>query len=210
MYDVRRIILVIALIPVCVAAYAADTTKVSKPSVYQGVTLKLDLGAAALEAGLSRGRLQQYELAANVRLARRFYPTLEAGFGGGRAERGDSIRYHAYGGFFRVGCDINPLKRHPESPHALLVGVRIASAFQPKRADCWGEVVLGCQVQVWENKRSSVQGGLYMGWQGRLKIMFTREAEGLTAAQMAPIYVPGFGYRGDTAWGLSYHLGWKF
>ena len=206
----KRLCNIVLVLLVCVAAYAADTTKVSKPSVYQGVTLKLDLGAAALEAGLSRGRLQQYELAANVRLARRFYPTLEAGFGGGRAERGDSIRYHAYGGFFRVGCDINPLKRHPESPHALLVGVRIASAFQPKRADCWGEVVLGCQVQVWENKRSSVQGGLYMGWQGRLKIMFTREAEGLTAAQMAHIYVPGFGYRGDTAWGLSYHLGWKF
>ena len=122
----------------------------------------------------------------------------------------NKLNYNAYGGFFRVGCDINPLKRHPESPHALLVGVRIASAFQPKRADCWGEVVLGCQVQIWENKRSNVQGGLYMGWQGRLKIMFTRQAEGLTAEQMAPIYVPGFGFRGDTAWGLSYHIGWKF
>ncbi len=127
----KRLCNIVLFLLVCAAAYAADTTKVAKPSVYQGVTLKFDLGAAALEAVLSHGGLQQYELAANVRLARRFYPTLEAGFGGGRAEKGDSIQYHAYGGFFRVGCDINPLKRHPESPHALLVGVRIASAFHP-------------------------------------------------------------------------------
>lgn len=206
----KRLCNIVLLLWGCVGLWAADTTEVKKPSVYQGVTLKLDLGAAALEAALNNGRMQQIELAANVRLAKRFYPTIEAGVGGGKAERGDSIRYNAYGGFFRVGCDINPLKRHPESPHALLVGVRIASAFQPKRADCWGEVVLGCQVQIWENKRSNVQGGLYMGWQGRLKIMFTRQAEGLTAEQMAPIYVPGFGFRGDTAWGLSYHIGWKF
>lgn len=206
----RRLCNIVLVLLLSAVAYAADTTQVAKLPVYQGVTLKIDLGAAALEGVLSKGKLQQYEMAANVRLARRFYPTFEAGLGGGRAERGDSIQYHAYGGFFRVGCDINPLKRHPGSPHALLAGVRIGSAFQPRRADCWAEIVLGCQVQVWANKRSTMQGGIYMGWQGRLKIMLTKEASGLTAAEMAPIYVPGFGYRGDTAWGLSYHIGYKF
>ena len=206
----KRLCNIVLALLACAAAYAADTTTVAKQPIYQGVTLKFDLGAAALEAGLSKGRLQQYELAANVRLAQRFYPTLEVGFGGGKAEQGDTIHYHAYGGYFRAGCDFNLLRRHPESPHALLVGVRLGSAFQPKRADCWGEVVLGCQVQVWEDKRSKVQGGLYMGWMGRLKILFTREAEGLTAAEMAPIYIPGFGRRGEIGWGLSYHIGYKF
>ena len=76
--------------------------------------------------------------------------------------------------------------------------------------DCWGEIVAGCQVQVWENKKSKVQGGLYMGWMGRLKILFTREKDGLLADEMGPIYIPGYGKRGNISWGLSYHIGWKF
>jgi hypothetical protein len=50
----------------------------------------------------------------------------------------------------------------------------------------------------------------FMGWQGRFKILFTREAENLTAAEMGPIYIPGFGHRSNMGWGVSYHLGWKF
>ena len=45
---------------------------------------------------------------------------------------------------------------------------------------------------------------------GRLKILFTREKEGLAADQMGPIYIPGFGDRNNIGWGLSYHLGWQF
>ena len=102
------------------------------------------------------------------------------------------------------------MRKHPESPHAMLIGIRIATDFQPRKVDCWGEIVAGCQVQVWENKKSKVQGGLYMGWMGRLKILFTREKDGLLADEMGPIYIPGYGKRGNISWGLSYHIGWKF
>ena len=167
------------------------------------MTIKLDIGQPAITAGMSKGQLQQYEIAMNWQLTRPFYPTLELGYAGGKTHQGDSIYYNAHGGYSRVGLDVNPLKKHPESPHAMLVGIRVATDFQPKKIDCWGEIVAGCQVQIWEDKKSKVQGGLYMGWMGRLKILFTRDSNG-------PIYVPGYGKRTNIGWGFSYHIGWKF
>ena len=190
-----------------------------KIPIYQGTMIKLDIASPAVIAGISLGTLQHYEIAANVRLKDRFYPTLEVGYAGGRT-RNDSIAYVGHGGFFRVGLDVNPLRKHPDSPHALLIGVRLGTsaqnwqhttqALQGIRADCWGEIVAGGQVQLVQAKKTRVQGGFYMGWMGRLKCMFTRQAEGLPADEQAPIYVPGFGWRDNIGWGLNYYLGYKF
>lgn len=174
--------------------------------IYQGTTVKLDILSPVLVSGLSHWTIQHYEVAVNVRLANRFYPTLELGYAGGQMQQGDSIFYNAHGGFFRAGADINPLKRNPGSPHALLIGVRVGTCFQPRKVDCWGEIVAGCQVEIAKVKNTA----FYMGWMGRFKILFTREAENLTAAEMGPIYIPGFGHRSNMGWGASYHLGWKF
>ncbi len=177
-----------------------------RKEIYQGTTVKLDILSPLLVSGLSHWTIQHYELAVNVRLANRFYPTFELGYAGGQTQQGDSIYYNSHGGFFRAGADINPLKRNPGSPHALLIGLRLGAAFQPRKADCWGEIVAGCQVEICKVKNTA----FYMGWMGRFKILFTREAENLTAAEMGPIYIPGFGHRSNLGWGASYHLGWKF
>ena len=188
----------------CPKSFAADSTAVAKPKspIYGGTTIKFDIASPIITSAVYNWKMQNYELAANVQLARRFYPTLELGYAGGQTSQGDSIYYNAHGGFFRVGCDVNPLKKHPESPHALLLGIRIGTGIQQAKTDCWGEIVVGCQVEICKH--------FYMGWMGRLKILFTRESSGLSASEMGPIYIPGFGSRGDTAWGLSYHLGVKF
>lgn len=189
------------------SCWANDSTKTAKPSVYQGVTLKFDIATTAFVAGFSKGRMQNYEMALNVRLANRFYPTLEVGYAGGRTHKGDSIQYNAHGGFFRVGLDINPLKKSAaSSPHAMLVGVRIGTGIQAAKTDCWAEIVGGCQVEVAKVKKTA----FYMGWQGRIKVLMTKEKSGLTADKMGPIYIPGYGHRKHLAWGLSYHLGWRF
>lgn len=177
-----------------------------RKEIYQGTTVKLDILSPLLVSGLNGWRIQHYEVAVNVRLANRFYPTFELGYAGGQTQQGDSIYYNAHGGFFRAGADINPLKRNPGSPHALLIGLRLGAAFQPRKADCWGEIVAGCQVEICKVKNTA----FYMGWMGRFKILFTREAENLTAAEIGPIYIPGFGHRSNLGWGASYHLGWKF
>ena len=176
-------------------------------SIYNATQIKLDIASPVVIAGTHQWQMQHYEIAANVQLARRFFPTLELGYSGGKTHRGDSIQYNAHGGFFRVGCDINPLKKKKDSPHALLVGLRLGTAVQTKGyTDCWGEIIAGCQVEIAKVQTTA----FYMGWMGRFKVLFTRDKEGLTDDQMKPIYIPGFGNRDNIGWGLNYYLGWRF
>lgn len=202
----RRIIvmlfLVLSLVGKAAEGYQSDST-----SVYNATQIKLDIASPVVIAGIHQWQMQHYEIAANVQLARRFFPTLELGYSGGKTHRGDSIQYNAHGGFFRVGCDINPLKKKKDSPHALLVGLRLGTAVQTKGyTDCWGEIVAGCQVEIAKVQKTA----FYMGWMGRFKVLFTRDKEGLRADQMKPIYIPGFGNRDNIGWGLNYYLGWRF
>jgi len=200
-----------------------DGTRIySDTVIYQGMNLKLDIANTILEAATSKGKVLSFEMAWNIRLKQRFYPTLEAGFAKAetKANGGES---NGEGGFFRVGLDINGLKKHPERLNAFMVGVRVGTGlqnydltgvtvnspyweaqkkldfFEQFRADCWGEVVAGCQVQVWE--------GFQMGWYVRLKVLFTRTA---SDENVMPYYIPGFGYRDDINWGVNYYIGYKF
>ena len=210
--------------------------EVPADSIYQGTQIKIDIASPVIVAAANKWQMQNYEAAVNVRLANRFYPTLEAGYAFGTMTR-DSIsytdgtdktsklggNYAGQGGFIRIGCDINPLKKHPESPHALLIGVRLATGVQgfsqsynhsapfchTVKADCWGELVAGCQVEVAKVKSTA----FYMGWMGRFKCLFTRMekemADPWTALETA-WYIPGYGKRDNIGWGLNYYLGWRF
>ena len=214
-----------------VVARPADPVKpIAKKDIYQGMTLKLDLVSTAVVLGASMGKIQHYELAMNWRLINRLYPTFELGYAGGTRAQGDSLHYSGQGGFFRVGLDINPLKKHPESPHALLIGVRLgtavqgitqsndnvaAPAYRGIAADCWGEIVAGCQVEIARGKTTKGKRPMafYMGWMGRFRCLFTRQEKAQAdsvEALTVPIYIPGFGNRDNIGWGLSYHLGWHF
>ena len=229
--SIGRIILVLCLLSI-VLCPANAKAKANADSVYNGTTLKLDIASPLIVSAANKWKIQHYEMAVNVRLAKRFYPTLELGYSGGTKTQGDTVNYRGQGGFFRVGLDINPLKKHPESPHALLVGVRLGTSVQDMTqsevsgtrkilttgayADCWGEIVLGCQVEIAKVNSTS----FYMGWMGRFKCLFTRtqakqvqpniEHDDTSVTYLTPIFIPGFGARDDIGWGASYHLGWRF
>lgn len=200
-----------------------DGTRIYSDSViYQGMNLKLDIATTILEAAISKGSILSFEAAWNIRLKQRFYPTLEGGYVNARASANGGVQ-DGEGGFFRVGLDINGLKKHPERLNAAMVGIRIGTGLtnfdligvemndrywgkgkkvdflDQFHADCWGEVVAGCQVQVWE--------GFQMGWYVRFKILFTRTAK---EGKVMPYYIPGFGYRDETNWGVNYYIGYKF
>lgn len=166
----RRIVICLLSFVLCLLSVEAKND-----SIYGGTQIKVDIASPILIPATNNWKMQNYEIAANVRLAKRFYPTLELGYSGGTTNKGDSINYSGHGAFFRIGGDLNPLKRHPESPHALLVGIRLGACAQEFtqdlerkgkatgnlnnetaykvnvngiRGDCWGEIVAGCQVEI--------------------------------------------------------------
>lgn len=202
-----------------------DGTRIySDSAIYQGMNLKLELFTPILEAVRSKAKVQSYEIGMNWRLKQRYYPTLELGYAWADIAA-DGGHHKGQGAFARVGVDLNGLKKHPEKLNALLVGVRISTALQqfsitdvevnnpywegtqpylysyaPRfKADVWGEVGVGAQVQVWE--------GFQMGWSLRMKILMTRKDK---HNGPLPAYIPGFGYRDDTNWGINYYIGYHF
>ena len=219
----KRLCNIILALLLSVATFAEDSIAAAahekpKKEIYNGTQIKLDILSPVLISGLNNWKMQHYEMAINVRLAQRFYPTFELGYTGGRTSRGDTITYNGQGGFFRVGADICPLKKHPESPHAMLVGIRIGTAVQGNkqglvtdswhpyttRADCWGEIVAGCQVEIAKVNQTA----FYMGWMGRVKFLFTCDTEDKDG-NATPIYIPGYGNRDNIGWGVNYYIGWK-
>jgi len=184
------------------------------------MSVKLDIGNSVLELARSAGKIQSYEAAINVRLAKRFYPTLEVGYA--LAKRGaDGGMHNGQGGFGRLGMDLAVVKKGA-SENNMLVGLRFGGAYQnydltnvklhsdywgeqllnfynQQRFDCWGEIVAGCQVQVYK--------GFQMGWYIRMKLLFTRNAK---EGEVMPYYIPGLGFRKDFNWGFNYYLAYKF
>ena len=219
----KRWVVILLLLPLAVLLYARDEKGKERNDsipVYQGVNLKLDIAMPVIEAARSAGKIQDYELAINVRLKNRFYPTLELGYA--LAECGaDGAQHKGLGGFARIGLDLAVVKKGA-TENNLLAGVRFGGAYQnydltnvcvqtdywqtsgwnfydQTRFDCWGEVVVGCQVYLWK--------GLHMGWFGRIKLLMTRNAK---EGNVLPYYVPGLGFRNDLNWGFNYYIGYRF
>lgn len=222
-----RLLLILSLLFLVSRASAEDAVaapvqpkQYADTAIYQGMSIKLDIAMPILELARSAGKVQDYEMALNVRLAKRFYPTLELGYAIADVTA-DGGHYSGQGGFMRLGMDLSALKKGV-GENCLMVGLRFAGAYQgfqiidvpvygdywqmpntnyynQHKFDCWGEIVAGCQVQIWK--------GFQMGWYVRLKLLFTRTDK---QGDALPAYLPGFGYRNDTNWGINYFLGYKF
>ena len=219
----KRFFVILLLFPLALLSYAReDVEKERNDSIplYQGVNVKLDIAMPIIEAARSAGKIQDYEMAVNVRLKNRFYPTLELGYA--LAECGaDGAQHKGQGGFARLGMDLAIVKKGA-TENNLMIGLRVGGAYQnydltnvqlqtdywqsnsidfynQNRFDCWGEIVVGCQVYLWK--------GLHMGWYGRVKLLFTRN---VAEEQVLPYYVPGLGFRNDFNWGFNYYIGYRF
>ena len=194
-------------------------------SIYQGTTLKFDFGSAVYLPIRHRGNVQNYELAVNVQLIKKLFPTFEVGYAQSRlygSATGASQTFKAYGGFMRLGLDYSVLRKYKGENH-LLVGARVGTSLQscefsnlprtgnywqgetvnyPTRfaSDTWGEILAGVRVQIYK--------GLSMGWYLRYKILFTRgkSLDGI----VRPAYIVGYGNRNDSLFGWNYYIGWTF
>ena len=208
------------IIPLLCSTLLIHAREYADTAVYQGMSVKMDIGTSILEIARSGGKMQSYEAAINLRLAKRFYPTVEGGFALAECAA-DGGQHKGMGAFGRVGMDMAVVKKGT-TENNMLIGLRVGGAYQDydltnvrlysnywgeqllnfydqKRFDCWGEFVTGCQVQVYK--------GFQMGWYLRMKLLFTRKADDTI---VLPYYLPGFGFRKDFQWGFNYYLAYKF
>jgi len=219
----KRWLVILLLLSATLFSYARESKEEEVNDsipVYQGVNVKFDIAMPIIEAARSAGKIQDYELAVNVRLLNRFYPTLELGYALAECAA-DGAHHKGHGAFARLGMDLAVVKKGVAESN-LLVGLRFGNAIQnydltnvklqtnywpsedlnfynQYRYDCWGEIVAGCQVFVWK--------GLHLGWYGRIKLLMTRNAK---EGKVMPYYVPGLGYRKDFNWGFNYYIGYRF
>ena len=215
---VKRALHILVLLLACACAMAAPR-QYADSAVYQGISMKVDLGNTAYQLIRSKGTIHQYEGAVSVNLLKRFYPVMEFGFM--RAEdRAAGGSYFGQGGFTRIGLDINPLRKNRNSDYFLTVGVRAGMSVQDylqrninlndsywgtplqnmhdrARFDSWGEVVAGVQVKV--------AGGFHMGWAIRLHFLFT-----CSMGKYQPYYIPGYGCKDGNIFAFNYYLGWRW
>ena len=202
--------------------YKDGTKRYADTAIYQGTQVRIDVGNMALEMIVTSAKILTFEGSVQVRLKNRFYPTIDMGYANAQTSA-DGGFSNGQGAFVKLGLDINPFRKHIESPHALVVGLRVGTSFQGYemknllvndpywqaapmlykggefRCDAWGEIVAGVNVQIWE--------GLMMGWYLRFKLLFTRSSQ---SNDVMPYYVPGYGYRDNTNWGFNYYIGYRF
>ena len=127
----KRWVVILLFLPLALFLYAREDIEKEKNDsihVYQGVNVKLDIAMPIIEAARSAGRIQDYEMAINVRLKNRFYPTLELGYA--LAECGaDGAQHKGHGGFARLGMDLAIVKKGA-TDNNLLIGLRCGGAYQ--------------------------------------------------------------------------------
>ena len=220
----------------------ADTTSVAKKpkkQVYQSTTVRIDLLNPILDLARSNWHTYSVEAAVSVRLLNRLFPTIELGHAGRFLQVKDAPvpAYSGYGEFVRLGLDVNPLKKHPESRSYMLIGVRAGTSWQKmpfllsdteKQGESTAEVLTGEATRepgaytperlngtwiadAWGEVLAGVQvnivKGFNMGWAIRMKFLFTTNSH---SELSTPYYIPGFGYRDTSNWGFEYYLGYTF
>ena len=185
--------------------------------LFRGFAVSTDL------VGLAQtvlGDYGQYEGALRLNLHDQYFPTVELGYG--RADHDDdvvtNITYKASGLYFRLGADVNLMKRK-HTGNRIFAGLRYAFASykvdlsRPELVDpfwggeawwgvdgqrCsqhWAEVVVGIDAKV--------VGPLHMGWSVRYRRRIAHD-DGPTDKTW---YVPGFGIQGSTKLGVMFNVG---
>lgn len=212
------LLLSVACVLACASAQAKPR-QYADSAIYQGMHVRLDVGNMALQLGMSKGLVQQYEGLINANLLNKYYPTLELGYMNARGEAAGG-GFAGQGAFTRIGVDLNPIRKRRNGDYFLSVGIRAGFALQDctwsnvnlndtywgtppinrhqkVRFDSWGEVVAGLNVKV--------VGGFTMGWALRIHFLFTGKL-----GPYQPYYIPGFGQQNGGNFGFNYYLGWRF
>lgn len=205
-----------------VLAQQPQSTVVKKDSVrkdtvknrYLPTGIRIGVDALALVKSSVQKDFSGWEVNADVDFHRYF---LVFDYGAwSRAYAGDSADYNNDGSYWRIGADVNFLKKDPER-NMFFFGIRYGRASFSENLsviavdDVWGpvtrsyanrditarwfELTSGVRVKIWKI--------IWMGYTGRFKFSLKSSQN----AQMLPHDVPGFGRTDrETYWGFNYQI----
>lgn len=206
------------LLLVCSSADAQKLFRIEKDSIplMRGFQVSFDLFGAGQ---MILGDYGQYEGTLRLNLHDQWFPIVEVGYG--RASREDDVitglTYKTQAPYFRVGVDLNLLKRKHQS-NRLFGGLRYA--FTNYKVDVWKHdlidpywklpahyEVLGekCSQQWLEavvGIDAQIVGPLHLGWSVRYKRRLTHD-DGIMGKTW---YVPGFGTWDSTSLGGTFNV----
>lgn len=195
--------------------FAQKMFRIEKDSIpmFRGFSVSVDVVGPAM---LYLGDYGEYEGALKLNLHDQYFPTFELGYG--KADHNDevtSLNYKTSAPYFRVGCDLNLLKKKHQS-NRLYGGLRFGmtsynvdiarpglidpvwtgdASFAVKDMKCsmaWLEVVFGLDSKIW--------GPLHLGWNVRYKRRISHDDGDIGNTW----YVPGYGKNGDTRIGANF------
>ena len=184
--------------------------------MFRGVAVSFDLAGATQ---LQLSDYGQLEGAVRVNLHDQYFPTLEIGLGKACHENDEvtGISYHTSAPYFRLGCDVNLLKKK-HTGNRIFAGFRYAythykidldrqnfpdpvwqwdTGFGVKDEPCyqhWAEVLLGIDAKV--------AGPLHMGWSVRYRKRLAHN----DGKPEKTWYVPGYGIQESTRLGYTFNL----
>lgn len=200
--------------------------------LYNGVSVGLDLWG--IGSKLIGGDNLSMEVAFDVNLKNRFFPTVELGYAKAHTEGDLGILYDTRAPYFRIGADYNALYKKKHG-NMLLVGLRYAMTSysydieaigiqdpiyggdfgNPNLIDnIWGGSIpynySGMKgsmhwLEICLGLRAQIWKDLYMGWALRVKYRLTES----TGKYGDPWYVPGFGKYGSNTIGVTYTITYK-
>lgn len=163
------------------------------------------------------GTFRGWEMNADVNVYK-YYLAVDYG-SWGRDYLSDVRKYENSGTYYRIGADINLLKKDPDN-NMFFFGARYGrSSFyeqlstsitdpifgskndqmytNPNAGASWLELVTGLRVKIWK--------GFWMGYTARFKFgLSTWNTPG-----MIPSDVPGYGTNDGSTWGFNYQLFWR-
>lgn len=219
-YQTLRLLTSISLLVLVVSSAAAqksDTTRTKSDTVktsYLPTGLRIGTDLLALIRSQVRDDFSGWEINGDVDF-NRYYLAIDYGQSS-RTLAGDSSNYTNDGRYFRVGVDVNFLKKDPER-NMFFLGIRYGrSSFSeslsiqsydqvwglhsqnfsnPSVKSRWFELVGGIKVKVWKP--------IWMGYTARFK--FGLKSNGDDA--MLSHDIPGYGRNDkETTWGFNYQI----
>lgn len=202
-----------------------DTVEIQRPKkpdslkekiYFRSIRFGTDVLALALS---SSPRFGGWEVNADADFGR-FYLVGDYGHWGKNETLVNGGDYQNDGTYWRVGLDVNILKKDPDR-NMLFFGLRYARSSyseqvnltvddpyfgtqqytltNPNASAAWGEMVAGLRVRVWKE--------FWMGFTSRLKVGLAVRGTG----ELSSYDVPGFAVIGDgLTWGFNYQVFWRF